>query len=335
MIFLLVSFITYFVVSWPFHERLPRISPADWALAILIPFQLAPLLYYKYAGFLANDVLQLHWQGLSGLVVPIGISFYTFQKIAYACDSLALGKEMPNLLDFMTFAGFFPQIVAGPIERRDELLPQLQAFRFRWSAKNLNDGATWIALGLFFKRCLADNFADIFQPTIGGNAWIIWLDNILFGLRIYYDFAGYSLIALGLARCLGVRLTLNFRESLLQPQPVGVLASLARHPQPMAARLSLHPARRKPRPFLDLQCVRGFSRFGHLAWRWMEFRPLGSFSARLSSLSIVSSAERNPGRLRRLGAYDGCGLLLLAQLLRDRFRSAAAENRSPFFRERL
>ena len=100
--------------------------------------------------------------------------------------------------------------MAGPIERRKDLLPQMEAFRFRWQAGQINQGAERIALGLFFKMCLADNLAGFFDGSSTTNAYQIWLQNLLFGLRIYYDFAGYSLIALGLAYMLGVRLTLNF-----------------------------------------------------------------------------------------------------------------------------
>src|SRR5437016_3800104 len=76
--------------------------------------------------------------------------------------------------------------------------------------ENLNVGASWIALGLFFKCCLADNLNLLFNRSSDTNPFLVWLANILFGLRIYYDFAGYSLIAVGLARCLGIKLTLNF-----------------------------------------------------------------------------------------------------------------------------
>jgi alginate O-acetyltransferase complex protein AlgI len=110
----------------------------------------------------------------------------------------------------MNFAGFFPQIVAGPIERRENLLPQIEQFRFRWLPQDINEGASWMVVGLFFKCCLADNLALYFDPASTNNAYLIWLANVMFGLRIYYDFAGYSLIALGIARCFGIRLTLNF-----------------------------------------------------------------------------------------------------------------------------
>lgn len=201
VIFLLVSTATYVGVAvalryFPDRRRL--------ALAVIIPLQLAPLLYYKYAGFL------FHLARPADLLIPAGISFYTFQKIAFACDTLAFRKPLPGLLDFFNFAGFFPLIVAGPIERRDELLPQMERFRFRWLPAELDAGVPLILLGLFFKRALADNLALLFRPGDPHNAWSIWAANLLFGFRIYYDFAGYSFVAVGLARCLGVRLTMNF-----------------------------------------------------------------------------------------------------------------------------
>jgi D-alanyl-lipoteichoic acid acyltransferase DltB (MBOAT superfamily) len=155
-------------------------------------------------------VLGLQQTSLKTLIIPVGISFYTFQKVAFVIDTLALKQPMPKFLDFMNFAGFFPQIVAGPIERKNSLLPQMEAFQWRWDAVNINEGATWIALGFFFKCALADNLAACFDMSSETNAYLIWIANLIFGLRIYYDFAGYSLIAVGIARCLGVRLTLNF-----------------------------------------------------------------------------------------------------------------------------
>ena len=179
-------------------------------LWVLIPLQLAPLAYYKYANFVCNQVLGFRYDTLRDLIIPVGISFYTFQKVAFVVDTLALKQPLPTLLDYLNFAGFFPQIVAGPIELRRDLLPQMENFRFRWRPAEIEAAAPWIVVGLFFKCCLADNLATYFDPQSRTNPFSIWLANLLFGLRIYYDFAGYSLIALGLARALGVRLTLNF-----------------------------------------------------------------------------------------------------------------------------
>jgi alginate O-acetyltransferase complex protein AlgI len=179
-------------------------------LVILVPLQLLPLLYYKYSHFVVNDILGQGIAGLSSLIIPVGLSFYTFQVVGFVVDTVIHKHPLPRFLDFMNFAGFFPQIVAGPIERRENLLPQMQTFRFRWDPSAIDSGAPWIVIGLFFKVCLADNLAVHFDPRSVDNPFLIWLNNIIFGFRIYYDFAGYSFIALGVARCLGIRLTLNF-----------------------------------------------------------------------------------------------------------------------------
>lgn len=179
-------------------------------LVALVPMQLLPLLYYKYGDFFVNGILQREVPGLSGLIIPVGLSFYTFQVVGFVIDTVIHRHPLPRFLDFMNFAAFFPQIVAGPIERRENLLPQMQSFGLRWDPAAIDSGAPWIVLGLFFKVCLADNLAIHFDPRSDTSAYAIWLANIIFGLRIYYDFAGYSFVALGIARCFGIRLTLNF-----------------------------------------------------------------------------------------------------------------------------
>lgn len=206
-IFLFVCVITYLGLALFLRGAgLPRYI----VLAILVPLQLIPLLYYKYGDFFANGILRQGIPGLSELIIPVGLSFYTFQVVGFVVDTVILKHPLPSFLDFMNFAGFFPQIVAGPIERREHLLPQMQAFRFRWDAAAVDSGMPWIVLGLFFKVCLADNLAVHFDPRSTDNPFAIWLTNLIFGLRIYYDFAGYSFIALGIARCFGIGLTLNF-----------------------------------------------------------------------------------------------------------------------------
>jgi D-alanyl-lipoteichoic acid acyltransferase DltB (MBOAT superfamily) len=207
VIFLVVAIGTYVGLDWVLrHDERRRRR----YLFVVIPLQLLPLFFYKYANFVANQVLGAQFDILRDLIIPVGISFYTFQKIAFVLDTLHFHKPLPRFLDYLNFAGFFPQIVAGPIERRENLLPQMEAFRFRWTPQDIDAGISWIVLGLFFKCGMADNFALYFDRTSQDNAYLIWLNNLIFGLRIYYDFAGYSLVALGVGRCLGVRLTLNF-----------------------------------------------------------------------------------------------------------------------------
>lgn len=208
-IWLAVAVVSYGGLKWILRHDAE--APRKYLFA-LIPLLLIPLTYYKYSNFVVNGVLGLEVDSVRDLLIPIGLSFYTFQKIGFVLDTLAFKEPLPRFLDFMNFAGFFPQIVAGPIERKRDLLPQMEQFRFRWDATQINDGAAWVAVGLFFKMCLADNLAKWMPSFMGSttNPFMIWVANLIFGLRIYYDFAGYSLVAYGVARCFGVRLTLNF-----------------------------------------------------------------------------------------------------------------------------
>jgi D-alanyl-lipoteichoic acid acyltransferase DltB (MBOAT superfamily) len=178
---------------------------------LLLLIQLAPLFYYKYWNFAFNEVLGLDWR-IPSVLIPMGLSFYTFQTLSFWIDSRRQDEARPTFLDFMNFCSFFPQIVAGPIERRDHLLPQIQATRFRLKLKALDQALPWIVLGLAYKLIVADNLGNLsgllrIDPS---NAWQVWFECLVFGLRIYFDFAGYSFIAVGLGLLFGVKLTLNF-----------------------------------------------------------------------------------------------------------------------------
>ncbi len=180
-------------------------------LGLLIVLLLLPLLYYKYGYFITSQALPGEWDTLRDLIIPIGISFYTFQIVGFCIDSLMRDEPMPNWLDFMNFGSYFPAIVAGPIERRADLLPQMQQLDLHYDGEKLSEGIRYIILGLFFKMVMADNLALAFLPKYTyNNAWIVWLNNLLFTFRIYFDFAGYGLTAYGLALCMGIRLRMNF-----------------------------------------------------------------------------------------------------------------------------
>lgn len=177
----------------------------------LIPLLFLPLVYYKYSYFLGQTLFLQNWDSLRGLIIPIGISFYTFQVVGFCIDTLLRNEPLPPFHDYMNFCAFFPQIVAGPIERREDLLPQISAPKMGLTAADLNIGIRYVLLGLFFKMVLADNLAmnnaSVHAET---NAWMIWTNNLLFTFRIYFDFAGYGLTAFGIARCLGITLRMNF-----------------------------------------------------------------------------------------------------------------------------
>ncbi len=187
-------------------------------LVLLLPLILAPLLYYKYAYFFGSQLLGQDWDTLRDLIIPVGISFYSFQLVGFCIDTLLREMPMPRFLDYMNFGAFFPQIVAGPIERREQLLPQLEQLDVRFQESNVELGLRYVVVGLFFKIVLGDNLAGSVNPSYaGGSAWFIWYSNLCFSLRIYFDFCGYGLTAYGVARILGIRLTMNFLSPYTAP----------------------------------------------------------------------------------------------------------------------
>jgi D-alanyl-lipoteichoic acid acyltransferase DltB (MBOAT superfamily) len=207
LIFIFVLLSTYYGTRWVLKHSEGKTSRY---LLFFIPLQLAPLFYYKYSNFVCNQALGLQIDAFRDLIIPVGISFYSFQAVGFLIDTLAFMHPLPRFVDFINFLSFFPQIVAGPIERRKDLLHQMEQFRFRWLPESINIGAGYLIAGLFLKSCMADNLANLFDPSSRTNPFSIWLANLVFGLRIYFDFAGYSLVAVGIGYCLGVRLTLNF-----------------------------------------------------------------------------------------------------------------------------
>lgn len=185
-----------------------------------IAVNLGLLGFFKYAGFFADSLAQaLQGLGLHAdrptldIVLPVGISFYTFQSLGYVLDiDNGRLKACRDRLQFLAYVAFFPQLVAGPIERASRLLPQFQSVRVL-DADSLRLGLWWILLGLFRKVAVADpcgQLAEIaFQqpnPTAGGTV----LGVLAFALQIYGDFAGYSDMARGIARLLGFDLMENF-----------------------------------------------------------------------------------------------------------------------------
>ncbi|MEM1368811.1 MAG: MBOAT family O-acyltransferase [Cyanobacteria bacterium P01_H01_bin.15] len=209
----------YVLVQWMlrFEGRQARLIAT-----VIIVVNIAILAYFKYLTFFVEDVFGLFVGGVPPdwpksfplpvfKTIPPGVSFYTFQMVAFVVDSLTARKKKPiNFLDYLNFVAFFPQIVAGPIERRISLFPQIQKFRFKFTWANFVQGFRWLSLGAFMKFVLGDNIAPFINVELAANAWGVWFHAFLFTLRIYFDFAGYSFMALGIAYFLGVKLTINF-----------------------------------------------------------------------------------------------------------------------------
>jgi alginate O-acetyltransferase complex protein AlgI len=188
-------------------------------LALGILFNLVLLGYFKYAGFFVanlNDALGMHWS-VPNIILPIGISFITFQKIAFLVDAYRGLVRNFTLLNYALFVTFFPQLIAGPITHHSEIMPQLGAAK-RWDfSADFAVGASIFIVGLFKKVVIADTcavYADAGyamvkagHPLDAASAWITVLS---YSFQLYYDFSGYSDMAVGLGRMFGIRLPVNF-----------------------------------------------------------------------------------------------------------------------------
>jgi len=182
---------------------------------------------FKYFGFFVDSFND--FMGVLGLapnvplfevLLPVGISFYTFQTMSYTFDIYRRRMEPTHsLLNFATFVAFFPQLVAGPIERAAHLLPQIEKPRPRPSFDTFRSGLFLILLGLFKKVAIADAVAPIANEAFGTasetNSLTLFLGVLAFSLQIYGDFSGYSDIARGSSRLFGIELMRNFEQPYL------------------------------------------------------------------------------------------------------------------------
>ncbi len=182
--------------------------------------------FYKYGKFAAENVnALLHWLhipyqvAMPDVLLPVGISFFVFQSMSYTIDYYRKEvEEEPNFIRYAAFVSLFPQLVAGPIERAKNLLPQLQ-HEPKITKQDITDGLSLFVVGLFKKVALADYLALYVDPVYANPAHhsgaALLLATFVFGWQIYFDFSGYTDMARGLGRLLGIRLMLNFNNPYL------------------------------------------------------------------------------------------------------------------------
>jgi alginate O-acetyltransferase complex protein AlgI len=200
-----------------------RPRAASWWMGLGITVDLLMLGYFKYANFAldnANLLLGTNYE-LGRIALPLAISFFTFQKIAYLIDIRRGEARKTGFTDFALFAAFFPQLIAGPIVHYSEIIPQLKKRLYgRIFARNLLIGLVIFGIGLFKKTVLADTLAEDvnhYYGGMGGQDFDLvtgWLAAITFTLQVYFDFSGYSDMAIGLGRMFGIKLPLNFHSPL-------------------------------------------------------------------------------------------------------------------------
>jgi len=217
---ILSTVVDYVVGLRIYHSILPK-HRKSW-LFISIIFNLGLLGFFKYYNFFINSWLNL----LSSIgyatenvwtlkvILPVGISFYTFQTMSYSIDIYKKSlKPTKDFIGFAAFVSFFPQLVAGPIERASNLLPQILNKRV-FNKKKAYSGVEMMIWGLFKKVVIADSLAPtvnhIFENFQGMSGGTLILGAIYFAIQIYCDFSGYSDIAIGTARLFGFELMTNF-----------------------------------------------------------------------------------------------------------------------------
>lgn len=213
------SFVDFFVGQKLYKTEEPKKRKALLLLSLLV--NLGFLVYFKYTNFFIEtfvDSFRLFGKELEvstlNIILPVGISFYTFQTLSYTIDIYRKQfKPTKDWLSFFAFVAFFPQLVAGPIERASHLLPQFHKIH-KFNYKQVKSGLLLMAFGLFKKMVIADRAAilvnQVYNNPTDYYGYEIIIATLLFAFQIYCDFSGYSDIAIGAARTMGFDLMKNF-----------------------------------------------------------------------------------------------------------------------------
>ncbi|WP_343731636.1 MBOAT family protein [Duganella sp.] len=172
--------------------------------------------YYKYANFFIDSMNQLgaQWHGWA-IVLPVGISFFTFTQIAYLVDCYRAGAGEYRLVQYTLFVSYFPHLIAGPVLHHKDMMPQFDR-PVRLDMADIGIGLSIFVLGLCKKVLLADPISVLVGPVFAPNAQPqlveAWIGTLAYTFQLYFDFSGYSDMAIGLSRLFGVRLPLNFNS---------------------------------------------------------------------------------------------------------------------------
>jgi alginate O-acetyltransferase complex protein AlgI len=185
-----------------------------------IAANLTLLAYFKYTNFFVAELSRVTGIdiGIGRIILPTGISFFTFTQIAFLVDTYRGKVQEFNLIHYALFVSYFPHLIAGPVLHHGEMMPQFRKPQtYRFDFENIAVGLTIFLIGLFKKVILADNVATYVSPVFDVSAGAAssgmagaWMAALAFGLQLYFDFSGYSDMAIGLSRMFGVILPLNF-----------------------------------------------------------------------------------------------------------------------------
>ncbi|MCC7516345.1 MAG: MBOAT family protein [Pseudomonadales bacterium] len=221
---LLLSITVNYQIGKQICQRLEAQQPTQaktWLIIGLI-FDLGLLAHYKYTNFFLDN-----WSALTGqtfdfpnIILPLGISFFTFTQIAYLADCHKGIVKERNPIHYLLFITYFPHLIAGPILHHKQMMPQFaQPQTYRLQQENIAVGITIFAIGMFKKIVIADSLATFASPifAVSKHPGMLateeaWLGAIAYCLQLYFDFSGYSDMAIGLSRLFGIKLPLNFNS---------------------------------------------------------------------------------------------------------------------------
>jgi alginate O-acetyltransferase complex protein AlgI len=217
VLLLLASVAFNYTVGLLLISKPQRVVPRFTILAIGVAGDLVVLGYFKYAGFLAANLNAIFSAGFTvNILLPVGISFYTFTQIAFLVDAYRGNVARYRLPHYALFVTYFPHLIAGPILHHKDMIPQFErAAAKRPDAHLILCGLIIFAIGLFKKTCLADGVQPLVSLAFGPNSPTFdqaWIGALAYTFQLYFDFSGYSDMAIGISLMFGIFLPLNFNS---------------------------------------------------------------------------------------------------------------------------
>lgn len=219
---LVISILFNYSVGFLISSRQTILVKSKYWLIFGIIVNLCLLGYFKYANFLVTSINSLFQTSVNfpTIILPLAISFFTFNQIAYLVDAYRGEAQEYSLVKYCLFITFFPHLIAGPIVHHKEMIPQLeQKSIYRFNPEDMAVGVTIFSLGLFKKVVFADSIAIYANPVFNAAAQGVqltlfqaWTGAIAYSLQLYFDFSGYSDMAIGAARMFGIKFPLNFHS---------------------------------------------------------------------------------------------------------------------------
>lgn len=227
---ILILFLTFFVyVIGLLMAKINKSSIKEFLYYFAISILILNLAYFKYTLFFVSVLFDIGIvneinQSVKNIYLPLAISFFTFEFIHYLTDIKRGDKPIKNYIEFSLFPAFFPTMIAGPIKRYQDFTSQLSLKKWDVTFDNFTKGLSLVVLGSFYKIAVSDNICTpivnkIYDKALFESSYDIVIAMVAFSYQIFFDFQGYSLIAIGLALTFGIKIPINFNSPYLAINP--------------------------------------------------------------------------------------------------------------------